>query len=651
MQPGICLCMIVRNEENSLERCLQSCRPWVDDIVVLDTGSCDQSQAIARSWGARVFDHCWEDDFAAARNASLDLAGQEWVLVLDADEELPQYTGEQLHDLIRSEEVAAWSFMVHSPLSSSTEAQVMKHPSVRLFRSHPGYRFQGRIHEQITPAIMKHGGMIGNSNLVVWHYGYQQDRPGRDMKNKRNTNLLEKAVADEPENGYLLYQVGVSLYRSGQLEKAQSAFSRSMSAPGFSLPALFRDYAVCLVAMGQLTNALQVIESGLACYQDYADLYFLRGEIFYDCGLMDQAASSFKQCMLFKMDNSSYVTIAGVNSYLALENLAEISELLNDREAALDLTRQALQLSPSISLWRRYGHLCQIYDQRGQEYRQQLETDFKLSVREKADLLYASGFYDHCLEMIASQEPDPGLLVLAIRCMQRSGQPYPPLIAWLDTWANLSPCPELIIIACLYHWQQKPAQDAAFLSNYSDSSSDPYIQAARQINNYILGAETDPTPLPRQLILDFAVTALEFDHLKLACQISTLISGEQPEVIRSLAKVCLASGMYNWTIKLLETLFEPDNEDLSDLAQAYRLLGYWQKSFLCYAQMAADISPDPLLAARIRETLAASLQEWLLKNIPEKQYSPYMIRHIVELAAAAKTWHYHAERFMIGQRM
>jgi len=83
------LSMIVKNEEPFLAHCLDSVRGLVDEMVILDTGSTDGTLEIARAAGARVFQSPWRDDFSAARNASLEKATGDWILILDADEELP----------------------------------------------------------------------------------------------------------------------------------------------------------------------------------------------------------------------------------------------------------------------------------------------------------------------------------------------------------------------------------------------------------------------------------------------------------------------------------------------------------------------------------------------------------------------------------
>ncbi|MEN9614721.1 MAG: hypothetical protein RL022_143, partial [Chloroflexota bacterium] len=101
--PGerIALVMIVRDEASNLERCLASAVPWVDEMVVVDTGSADATVEIAESFGARVGHFAWCDNFAAARNAALGLATADWVLQLDGDEVLEAETASALRDVVR----------------------------------------------------------------------------------------------------------------------------------------------------------------------------------------------------------------------------------------------------------------------------------------------------------------------------------------------------------------------------------------------------------------------------------------------------------------------------------------------------------------------------------------------------------------------
>ncbi|MEW5768502.1 MAG: glycosyltransferase family 2 protein [bacterium] len=133
--PTISLCMIVRDEEEQLPRCLESVKGLVDEIIVVDTGSKDKTMEIAHSFDARVYKHPWENDFSAARNISLSYAKSDWILILDADEELEREDIPKIWQLLRSEECEGLTFAVYSQLLGSER---VKHDSIRLFKNHKG---------------------------------------------------------------------------------------------------------------------------------------------------------------------------------------------------------------------------------------------------------------------------------------------------------------------------------------------------------------------------------------------------------------------------------------------------------------------------------------------------------------------------------
>src|SRR4030095_3640898 len=99
--PTISLCMIVRNEERFISQCLKSVRGFVDQIIVVDTGSTDTTRELARQFGAEVFDHPWSGDFSEARNYSISRATGNWILIIDADEAVAERDARLLHDLVR----------------------------------------------------------------------------------------------------------------------------------------------------------------------------------------------------------------------------------------------------------------------------------------------------------------------------------------------------------------------------------------------------------------------------------------------------------------------------------------------------------------------------------------------------------------------
>lgn len=200
--PRISLSMIVRNEERFLPECLESVRGLVDEVVIVDTGSTDATAEIAGKAGARLYSAPWTGDFSEARNASLGRCAGDWVLYLDADERVIPGQAGQVRSLIAHPSAAAFYVLVRSTLSlqDGKSTQVMPYP--RLFRRQPGILFEGSVHEQIAPSILRAGGKIFTSSVTIEHLGYDQGFEALREKIRRNLVPLLGRVRCTPLDWY-----------------------------------------------------------------------------------------------------------------------------------------------------------------------------------------------------------------------------------------------------------------------------------------------------------------------------------------------------------------------------------------------------------------------------------------------------------------
>jgi hypothetical protein len=183
---GISFCMIVRNGANGLAGCLASVAPLVDEMIVLDTGSCDRSVEIARSFGASVHRSAWTGDFAAARNQYLDLAHMPWILSLDADERLAPVSPDALRAMLPADRRTGFGFTVRnhfhrqswpkvlapSELGGRISADVFWTASrtVRLFPRARGLRYRYPVHESLVPALREGGFGLRVSPFPIDHH-------------------------------------------------------------------------------------------------------------------------------------------------------------------------------------------------------------------------------------------------------------------------------------------------------------------------------------------------------------------------------------------------------------------------------------------------------------------------------------------------
>ena len=233
------LCMIVKNEELNLAKCLDSVKDVVDEIVICDTGSTDKTIDIARSYNAVLTSFMWVDDYAAARNQAIQHCSGEWILYLDADEELSKESAEKIRDLLKNANPKHGGFICdvwskHYNDNDELADYVGKYS--RIFRNlgYPKVKFFGRIHEQITPSIIENGLQILASDITIIHNGYAIPRYEMEQKVRRNLNILLNHVNSEPTNGYAWYQLGNTLAQMKIYDQAKNSLINAIKCANLS---------------------------------------------------------------------------------------------------------------------------------------------------------------------------------------------------------------------------------------------------------------------------------------------------------------------------------------------------------------------------------------------------------------------------------
>ena len=203
----VSLCMIARDEEAFIGKAIKSVLALVDEIIVVDTGSQDNTRIIAEGYGARVVDYAWHDDFAAARNAALAAATSDWILVLDCDEQLQSVRPVEFQRLLADPGLVGYRVRM---IGAHSDERPTPFPAIRLFRRHQDIGYRYPVHEQIAPDLAarsaEDGLVVGDSPLVVVHDGGGADQ--RSRKRDRNLRLLRQAVRDYPEEPYFEYRLG-----------------------------------------------------------------------------------------------------------------------------------------------------------------------------------------------------------------------------------------------------------------------------------------------------------------------------------------------------------------------------------------------------------------------------------------------------------
>lgn len=201
--PQLSLCMIVRDEAAMLPGFLERAAGLWDELCVVDTGSRDGSVALLEAAGARVVGRVWDDDFAAARNASLELASGEWILFLDADERVTPGLAEQLRAVCRDPLAGAATVVLRDDLPGGLRRETRL---LRLFRNDPAVRFRHRIHEDVSESVRaqlaRTGRVLVELDGVLEHLGYRREVAAGRAKKERDLALLRRCLEEDPDDWY-----------------------------------------------------------------------------------------------------------------------------------------------------------------------------------------------------------------------------------------------------------------------------------------------------------------------------------------------------------------------------------------------------------------------------------------------------------------
>jgi O-antigen biosynthesis protein len=377
---SVSLCMIVKDEEKNLPRCLKSLLPVVDEIIIADTGSTDHTREIASIFGARVISIPWDGNYSVARNVSLKEASGNWILVMDADEVISAQDYEVIRTLVNS---SAGQNIAYTITSRNYTNRVdlekwranqgeypqeemgrgwMPSDKTRLFPNRTDIRFENPIHEMVEPALARLGVLSVPAPIVVHHYGYlDDDRQQRKLnqyyelgkrkmaetgesptavvelaiqaaaikKYDEAMALWQRALVIDPNSSLAYFNLGHVYLQKGMFHEGSDAAKRAMELKENYREALI-NYLICQLCLGYIDTSIETAEQYLAMNHDYPILQLMYGVLLAAKGDREKAKCIFNELRDMRIEFTQFVhevvvklLQAGQNTFTA--NLVEVA--------------------------------------------------------------------------------------------------------------------------------------------------------------------------------------------------------------------------------------------------------------------------------------------------------------------------------------
>jgi tetratricopeptide (TPR) repeat protein len=315
--PTLGLSMIVKNEAEMIGPCLDSVRGVANQIVVADTGSTDRTVEIARGLGATVISYAWNDHFADARNAALTAMNTDWVLSLDADEELDRDAGSTIRRLIRAPQAAGYILPVRNYTPASEiragsaigQANDLRHPRAsnagsyftyekcRLFRRDPKIHFTGRVHEQVELTIREAGMKLRPADCCIHNFGLLSPRGDMGKKLIYYRDLLRLRVQDEPRDFRGWTYLGRMEYDSfNNRVEALRNFQKALELNPRCVEALLFT-AMIYLDLGRAQDALPFLEFNPPDHASALQKHRLLGDAFSQVGRLQESRAAYLEAL------------------------------------------------------------------------------------------------------------------------------------------------------------------------------------------------------------------------------------------------------------------------------------------------------------------------------------------------------------------
>ncbi|WP_127836464.1 tetratricopeptide repeat-containing glycosyltransferase family 2 protein [Clostridium prolinivorans] len=412
MKNSISLCMIVKDEEEYLPRCLKSIKDIVDEIIIVDTGSKDKTVEIAKSFGANVYYFKWTNNFSEARNESLKYATKDWILILDADDEVYSEDQKNLKSLLDSslDENIIYYFQTINYCGDVIDDNfTTMNLNPRLFKNNKGIHYEGEVHNQLSyPENIQHAIC---DFIKIHHYGYMNKVIKNKDKKNRTITLLKNQLEKNPDEPFANFNLGTEYAGLNDYKNALKHFYKSYEKfdpqNGYSFLLILR-IVIANYQLKDFDNALKFVNIGIEYYPDFTDLYFFKSLIFKDLDMPILQIKALKKCVELGEAPPQLRCYYGTGSFKAYYELGNAYFNLKDYDTAYNYYIETMKskndfITPLYNI----AHILKIRNTPLEDFKKIMEDFLPDSLNSKLiliNLFFNEDYYDTALEYIEKYE-------------------------------------------------------------------------------------------------------------------------------------------------------------------------------------------------------------------------------------------------------
>lgn len=385
---SISICMIVKNEEKHIRMCIEKATKIANEIIIVDTGSTDDTVNIVKHLGIEPYLYEWKNDFSSARNYAISLATSEYIFQLDADEMI-EFNPVDLDGVLTKD---YYLVKIKNYMSDGTYNY---HSSIRLFKNKIGLKYKGRLHEQINIRDFEGSTEGYIDSLVLHHLGYLEQEIKNKNKLSRNMTILLEEVKENP-TAFNYFNLGNQYKVQGDYWDAINAYKKSFSIGSYYTftSRLLLNLIQTLIELKEYDQAIKVANDGILMYPQYTDLHYYRGIVYKKIGYLRDAEESFNDCLKLSDVKDPYLsTYEGTGTYLALIKLAEIYYEEQQYDKALSFLTQALKYNvkyrPALEMWLNLSRISNDADE-SQQFIRMFKPESQKDIKNTIHLLYSS---------------------------------------------------------------------------------------------------------------------------------------------------------------------------------------------------------------------------------------------------------------------